>query len=949
MNRFFSAPALKRLVKNSLVLFLFIAYLILFTPSFSSAQSLKSLQTDNLTVSSFTANNQELYKLKKTLSLADFELDGIKCSTFATEGWKQKLTIAYTPDLSFSPGISGTIIFKNISADTISISNVVPFGQSPEKVYITGLGNNPLSRTYLFLPDRQPVNVIVPDNAWELGFSESQVKDSLFVSALARRNTKHFQKGRLHRFETILYPGGTISYQLYADLYTGEWQNGLRQIFQKKYLYDVKNFDDSLYQRNDLKWIRKSYVIHLLMAWDKQFYDDKDQSYHLTDFLKKGQYLYGGDDVVGIWPTWPSLGIDQRNQFDLFRDLPGGLAKIRELASTCHKKNSHLFICYNPWDESTRNEGHLSGIANIIRETNADGTVLDTQGKSSRRLQAAADSVKPGVIMYPEGMAVPKDMQGVVAGRVHNALYYPPMLNLNKFIKPDFAIFRVAEVYKEPIRREFSLAFFNGYGTEINMFAPGIPANLDEEYRYLGKTTRILRDNSDNFTAKDYTPLISTSRDSIWVNEWPSAAKKIYTIYSIIPQGFKDFLFALTPLSNTHFVDIWHHEELKPIPVGDKVKIPVSTNSFNASLLGTNNEGAVDCIAEFPELLKVNLSGDVLHINGREGTGIRIWAGEPSYNKKPVILKPGIHSVHLTDLFGRYEGKFVIQLFNKDEIIDERIIEIKPGTPRLVSKKETSILADKAPNGMVAIPAGRFKFHTTHGDDFIPYPDFNEDSSYSMPSFYMDQYPVTNQKFKTFLDATHYHPQDTTNFLKNWINGKIPAGEENFPVVYVSYEDARAYAKWAGKRLPTETEWQYAAQTPSLNEWPWKQKEPVKWTTQEITSTLTVQKPEGLDPGLCNLGDGKLYPVGKYKKGANPYGLQDLVGCVWQLTHDVYENGSYRYIIMKGGSYFNPSSSWWYVQGGPRPLTYRQYLLRVSPGFERNATVGFRCVKDEKQ
>jgi formylglycine-generating enzyme required for sulfatase activity len=72
----------------------------------------------------------------------------------------------------------------------------------------------------------------------------------------------------------------------------------------------------------------------------------------------------------------------------------------------------------------------------------------------------------------------------------------------------------------------------------------------------------------------------------------------------------------------------------------------------------------------------------------------------------------------------------------------------------------------------------------------------------------------------------------------------------------------------------------------------------------------------------------------------------DLVGSVWQLTNDVYFSGSYEYILMKGGSYYKPSSSWWYVQGGPRELTYRQQLLRVSQGFERNSTVGFRCVKD---
>jgi iron(II)-dependent oxidoreductase len=215
-----------------------------------------------------------------------------------------------------------------------------------------------------------------------------------------------------------------------------------------------------------------------------------------------------------------------------------------------------------------------------------------------------------------------------------------------------------------------------------------------------------------------------------------------------------------------------------------------------------------------------------------------------------------------------------------------------------------------------------------------------------MSPYYMDKYPVTNKQFKEFLDKSGYLPADTANFLKNWKGRVVPKGMENFPVVYVSYEDAQAYARWAGKRLPTEAEWQYAAQTSALNEWPWKQLKPVTRKEQVITETLTVTAIEGIDPKHTNPGDGKLYAVGQYPSGANPYGLQDLSGCVWQLTHDVYESGSYRYVMMKGGSYFKPSSSWWYVQGGPRELHYRQYLLRVSQGFERNATVGFRCVMD---
>jgi len=548
--------------------------------------------------------------------------------------------------------------------------------------------------------------------------------------------------------------------------------------------------------------------------------------------------------------------------------------------------------------------------------------------------------------MYSEGMAVVRDMQGIVSGRVHNALYYCPMLNLNKFIKPEFAIFRVAELYKEPIRREYNVSFFNGYGTEMNIFAPGKPEWAEEQYRYFGRTSRILRENTTNFVSKDYTPLISTTHDNIWVNQWVNGDKTVYTIYSLIPSGFKGDLFEVNPKSGTHFVDLWHHRELTPKTVNSKNMIEAETDAFNQSWLNTNNEGAVDCIAQLPELLKVSLDGDWLDVSSSNGDEVKIWAGVPDYEKEPLVLKEGGCHILLMKHFGRYEGRFVIQLFNSGILLDEKVVEVIPGTPRRMSSEYLTTPPKTVPLGMVKIPSGKFVFKTTHGDDFIPYPKFNEGKSFDIDSFYMDKNPVTNKQFNAFLMKTHYVPKDKANFLKNWKNGKIPLGQENYPVVYVSYEDAQAYAEWAGKRLPTEVEWQYAAQTSALNEWPWIQKNPVKRVDQVVTGTLTVSNVEGIDPECCNLGDGKLYPVGKYPKGANPYGLEDLVGCVWQLTNDVYFNGSYRYIILKGGSYFKPSSSWWYVQGGPRELNYRQFLLRVSEGFERNATVGFRCVVD---
>ena len=908
------------------------------------AQDLQKISFNNgeKRVESFTISGKNIKSLAE-LPLVSFEVDKHPASSINPD---KKISLSFMQEEGFTPGYKGVLTFKNISADTVWLSNVLPFGPADKSAYITGKGDHSLSRTHLFLPGKSPVNVIVPDNAWELGYSGLKLDNGQSVCALVRRDMTSLDKATRRRFETVIAPGGSVKYNFYADLYSGEWQLGLKKLFQDRYLYDVVSFDNTLFERPDLKWIRHTYVMHLLMGWNKFYYDNADNKFHFADFLKRGQKLYGGDDAVGIWPTWPTLGLDQRNQFDMFRDLPGGLAQIRRTADLSRELGTAFFICYNPWDESSRNEGHMTGLADIIKNTGADGVVLDTRGASSIELQQAADSVKKGVIMYSEGMAVPKDMQGIVSGRVHNALYYPPMLNLNKFIKPEFAIYRVAELYKEPIQREFATSFFNGYGTELNIFSPGQPDWAEEQYKYLGRTSRILRENTFNFTSKNYSPLIPVTTDKVYANKWTHVEKAIYTIYSLVPEGYKDLLFEVEPREKMHFVDLWHHKELKPVQKDGKYYIEAETDAFNKSFLGTNNEGEIDCIAELPVLLNSTLESDILTVGAAKGTLIKIWAGVPDYVKKPIELRPGNHQVSLLKNFGRFEGKFIIQLFDNDILLDENIIEIKPGTARLatVSEKTTKTGSSK---GMVKVPAGQFTFKSTHGDEFISYPNYNEGKTYQMTPFLMDKFPVTNAEFKTFIDDSNYSPADTANFLKHWTDGKIPADTENHPVTYISYEDAKAYATWAGKRLPTELEWQYAAQTPDLRTWPWSANtKNIRREQEAVTEHLTVYKIKGIDPSLTNLGNGVMDPVGKYPKGSNPYGLQDLVGSVWHLTNDIYKSGSYDYIIMKGGSYYNPTSSWWYVQGGPRELHYRQFLLRVSEGFERNATVGFRCVKD---
>ncbi|MDZ4707746.1 MAG: SUMF1/EgtB/PvdO family nonheme iron enzyme [Saprospiraceae bacterium] len=833
----------------------------------------------------------------------------------------------------------------NNSRDTLAVKNILPFGKRPDHIYITGSGNHPLSRTHLYLPGFSPVNIIVPDNAWNLGYTSVSLAPGYTIYALTRR--KSLDNGVRRRFETVLYPGGSVVYNFFIDTFSGEWQNGLRACFRDKKLYDLPVFDDSMYNRSDLRWIRSVKMIHLIMGWDSQLYDRKQNQYVLGDFIQRGKSWYGGDDAIGIWPTWPALGIDQRNQWDMFRDMPGGLVALRKLSDECHASGVRFFICYNPWDESTRKEDHLQGMAELVKALDADGVVLDTRGSSSKELQAAVDQIKPGVIMYSEGMAVPADMETIIAGRVHNALYYPPILNLNKLIQPPFAIFRVTEIYKEPIRREIHSSLFNGYGIEFNLFHPGNPDGQEDQYKYLGRCLNVLREHSALFNSREWTPLYPSLQDSIWINHWYTKNKDVFTIYNSLSRGFDGELFKVMAKPG-RWIDLWNHKPIDIKSVIDGHAIPVRLDPYPGVFQNTNNEGSIGVIARFePQLRITMIAVDQAAVSAANGSHILIWAGLPGYQNTPLRLSRNPQTINLTSVFPGYEGDFVFQLFDSLELIDEEIISLSSAMPRPISSLNRTTRHDLSPE-MVVIPADTFRFFTTHGDEFIPYPDDREGVLHQMPSYFMDRHPVTNKEFETFLKKSGYKPKNKINFLKHWNLKKIPSGMEHHPVVYISIEDVNAYCKWSGKRLPTELEWQYAAQTPKRYRWPWGNEAGITHTeSEQITETLTHTRFSSFDSSRANPGNGHPDQVGSYPRGKNEYGLSDLVGSVWQMTTDRYQTGSYEYIMLKGGSYYKPTASWWYVQGGPQPLTWRQMLLLVDQGFERKSTVGFRCVRDK--
>jgi formylglycine-generating enzyme required for sulfatase activity len=834
----------------------------------------------------------------------------------------------------FEPGVKMIFRFGNLANRERVVENFVPLGEGPDRAYITATGTKEwpqyLCRSVLYRPGYGPVGVILPDNAWHLGYADLRLNDTLSLTGLARRGQRDKEKTSINRWAVTLKPGGWMEYEVYFDVHTGDWHNGLSMMFRDRWLYDLPSFDNALFERKDLQWMKDKYTMLLQFAWDEEYYDSRKRQHSFYSSLFEYDSLTGGWDIFTLWPTWPRLGLDQRNQWDMYRDLPGGLDELKYQSEFLHKKGKKYFISYNPWDESTRKEDQLKGMEELLRATDADGVVLDTRGASSRELQATADRVKPGIIMYSEGMAIPKDMPGIVSGRVHDAIVLPPPLNLNKLIKPDFAIFRVLQLADDRIHRELAIAFFNGYGVEVNTMRPGKPAWIKEDFAYMGRTMRILRENNSVFHNYDWIPLIPTQADSIYVNRWTNGEKVIFTIYGATPKGHSGALFETPPVSgNMHYVDLWNHQEISPVTDNGKTWIPVSIEPFDPAFLNTRREGNAGCIALFPELLKVKKEGGRLTFSASKGDRINLTGQDPSYSSASFTFRTTGETIVYSDYFPAIAEKIVIQLFDKTELLDERVIQLNNSIPVLITGKVKTPVSPVAPDGMVKIPGGTFSFYTKRDsaayEAFIAFPDFSDTVRMEMEPFYMDVFPVTNYDFLRFLKETNYMPGDTVNFLKHWVNGRIPDGKENYPVVYVSPEDAEAYAKWAGKRLPTEEEWQYAAQGTDMRKYPWG---------------------NSMDSTRCNHSLNFITPVNAFASGVSPFGVRDLTGNVWQMTADVYDIGCYRYRIIRGGSYYHPTSSIWYVTGGPLPVYHPEMLLLISPGLDRNSTVGFRCVKD---
>jgi iron(II)-dependent oxidoreductase len=643
-------------------------------------------------------------------------------------------------------------------------------------------------------------------------------------------------------------------------------------------------YDPSRYDLAALRWTQSSFIQPQMMVQDRYIYDPVAGRYTVDRYLDDLEQRYGGIDAVLVWATYPNMGIDDRNQIEMVESMPGGVEGVRQMVGDFHRRGVRVLFPMMMWDQGTHEptQPWPDAIAALMKQINADGINGDTQDGVPLGFSLAAEKMGHPLAFEPEGSPSDEALSWNVMTWGQYTFPFIPMVDRFKWLETRHMV-NISDRWAQDKTSDLQFAFFNGVGWESWENIWGIWNGINpRDAEATRRAAAIERAMAPFLISKEWEPLFPMHNYGVYASRWPHGVETLWTIVNRGSYNIDGRQIDVPSAPGMRYFDLYHGVELKPDADGDisVLTFPIEANGYGA-ILAT--------------------------------------PGEPSKELKELMRRmASITSKPLADY--AQEGSVLLQ----------KIVEIRPTEP-----------ASQAPSGMVRIPGGDFIFKVrgteieggdTPGVDVqYPWEDsprrFHEHKM-SVKSFFIDKFPVTNAQFKQFLDESHYAPRDALNFLRDWKDGTYPKGWENRPVTWVSLEDARAYAKWAGKRLPHEWEWQMAAQGNDGRAFPWGD----GWDQSAVPTPDTDRTMRGPDP------------VDAHVHGASPYGVMDMVGNVWQWTDEFIDEHT-RAAIVRGGERYQPQGSIWYFPSADRNDEHSKVLL-MAPSYDRSGGVGFRCVHD---
>lgn len=723
------------------------------------------------------------------------------------------------------------------------------------------------------------------------------------------------------------------------------------------------SFNGSVYDNTMVNWSRTSYVQPQVHLFDGYLYDHVEHKYTVDRYLNDLDKRYGGIDSVLIWPTYPNIGIDARNQFDYFRALPGGLDGVRALTTDFKNRGVRVLWAYNPWDNGTRSEGepHWTTLARLLKETGGDGFNGDTMTMHFREFWDAGVSIG-----YP--FAGEMELWG---GARPAADKLGPR----------------ADSWESFNWATMGWGYFNN-DTGAYTRAPGVDKLKWLDGRHM---THVCNRWARNRTDDMQFAFFNGNGYESWENVW--GAFNHFTEYD--GEALKRVSLLLRWLGHQQFIQGYRNWEPYTPDLQRDPKKALEDGGLMASKF-VHNSG--DCVwliinrGPSPANARIDVSGcaaspedwslfDLYHGTVLEGSKVATVAVEPN-GYGAVLATP--RDLPLKNLLAEMTDRRPLDSYSRSwEPLQQRMVGMSSDTQKF----------SDAPNGTVLVPSMVYDFRTA-GVEIEGGCDESEDDlgicckalgSYLCPDdprcaepcafpgkdvfgidvqfpwestphrfhqqkltlgpFFMDKHLVTKGDYSEYLQTTGYTPRDAYNFLVGWKQDSSGAlrpaeGEEKQPVVWVSMDEARAYCKWQGKRLPHAYEWQAAAQGQDGRTYPWG-------NTLDATRFPKPSNASEVPP---------LPDVGSFSPaGDSVYGMSDIVGHIWQFT-DEFQDERTRGALLKGSSLFTPMLSdsfpaqplqpgnWYFPKA--QQLNRHNRLLLMDESFDRAGTLGFRCVAD---
>ncbi len=161
-------------------------------------------------------------------------------------------------------------------------------------------------------------------------------------------------------------------------------------------------YDGAEYSRPELAWTQHVYSQVQMLIWDRTFFDPDKNQYTVGRFLADIEGRLGPIDAVLIWPLYPNIGADDRNQFDLIRDMPGGVSGLRRMVDEFHARGVRVLFPTLAWDSGTRDEGAptATALAELMAQIGADGVNFDTLEDVPANFHAAADAAHHALALW---------------------------------------------------------------------------------------------------------------------------------------------------------------------------------------------------------------------------------------------------------------------------------------------------------------------------------------------------------------------------------------------------------------------------------------------------------------------------------------------------------------------------------------------------------------------